>query len=154
MRFNTMNEGEIITELCRRIKDARIQQRLSQVDLAERAGLGIATIKRAEMGESITLSSLLCILRGLNRLHQLDGVLFDAEVESFNAQLSGGKQRAPLRIRKKAPVFPAKIIKSEPIVPPSSNTVDWYVSAAENNIIWSRPDSEKSNAPFPLIKDG
>nr|WED69327.1 helix-turn-helix transcriptional regulator [Pectobacterium colocasium] len=82
MKFSTMNEGEIITELCRRIKDARIQQRLSQVDLAERAGLGIATIKRAEMGESITLSSLLSILRGLNRLHQIEGVLFDAEVES------------------------------------------------------------------------
>ncbi|RLM23919.1 transcriptional regulator [Brenneria alni] len=144
MRFNTMNESEIVTELCRRIKNARIQQRLSQVDLAERAGLGIATIKRAEMGESITLSSLLCILRGLNRLHHLDGILFDAEVESFNAQVSGEKKHTPLRIRKKAAAFPAKTLaKHESVKKPATSTVDWYISAAENNIIWSWPDSEK-----------
>lgn len=139
-----MNESEIVTELCRRIKNARIQQRLSQVDLAERAGLGIATIKRAEMGESITLSSLLCILRGLNRLHHLDGILFDAEVESFNAQVSGEKKHTPLRIRKKAAAFPAKTLaKHESVKKPATSTVDWYISAAENNIIWSWPDSEK-----------
>ncbi|PWC11161.1 XRE family transcriptional regulator [Brenneria roseae subsp. americana] len=144
MRFSTMSEGEIVTELCRRIKDARIQQRLSQVDLAERAGLGIATIKRAEMGESITLSSLLCILRGLNRLHQLEGVLFDAEVESFNALVSGEKKHTPLRIRKKSAAFQAKsIAKHESVKKPSGSTVDWYIAAAENNIIWSWPESEK-----------
>ncbi|ATA23105.1 transcriptional regulator [Brenneria goodwinii] len=144
MRFNTMSEGEIITELCRRIKDARIQQRLSQVDLAERAGLGIATIKRAEMGESITLSSLLCILRGLNRLHQLEGILFDAEVESFNAQVSGEKKHTPLRIRKKAVASPAKTTsKHEKIKEKPASTVDWYISAAENNIVWSLPDNGK-----------
>ncbi|MBN3344729.1 helix-turn-helix transcriptional regulator [Pectobacterium brasiliense] len=144
MKFSTMNEGEIITELCRRIKDSRIQQRLSQVDLAERAGLGIATIKRAEMGESITLSSLLSILRGLNRLHQIEGVLFDAEVESFHAQISGEKKQTPLRIRKKAATFPAKALtKHENIKKPANSTVDWYIAAAENNIVWSLPESDE-----------
>lgn len=93
MKFSSMSEGDIVVELCRRIKEARIQQRLSQVDLAERAGLGIATIKRAELGESITLSSLLCILRGLNRLHQLEGVLFDADVTTFHTQISGENEK-------------------------------------------------------------
>ncbi|RNM26979.1 XRE family transcriptional regulator [Dickeya undicola] len=143
MRFSTMSEGDIITELCRRIKDARIQQRLSQVDLAERAGLGIATIKRAEMGESITLSSLLAILRGLNRLHQLEGVLFDTEVENFNARLNGGQTRAPLRIRKKNTDAAAPVAAPEPMPKPVASALDWYVSAAENNLIWSWPDSEK-----------
>ncbi|TCV07092.1 helix-turn-helix protein [Samsonia erythrinae] len=139
-----MNEGEIITELCRRIKDARIQQRLSQVDLAERAGLGIATIKRAEMGGSITLSSLLSILRGLNRLHQLEGVLFDAGVESFHAQISGEKKQTPLRIRKKAAAFSGKTLTPhENIKKPVNSTVDWYIAAAENNIVWSVPEGEK-----------
>ncbi len=58
MKFGTMSDREIIAELCRRIKGARIGQRLSQIDLAKQAGLGIATIKRAEMGESVTLSTL------------------------------------------------------------------------------------------------
>ncbi|WP_192457421.1 helix-turn-helix domain-containing protein [Musicola keenii] len=148
MRFSTMSEGDIITELCRRIKDARIQQRLSQVDLAERAGLGIATIKRAEMGESITLSSLLSILRGLNRLHQLEGVLFDASVETFNAQVNGEQSKTPMRIRKKNAAFPAGAMPVDASVPKAataSSALDWYVSAAENNLIWSWPSGEKKN---------
>ncbi|HEY0210217.1 helix-turn-helix transcriptional regulator [Acerihabitans sp.] len=135
MKFSTMNDSEIIADLCRRIKDARIEQRLSQIDLAERSGLGIATIKRAEMGGSVTLSTLICILRGLNRLHQLEGVLFDAEVRAFNAQVSGEKSNAPLRIRKKA----ATVDEAEkPAAEKSAgaSAVDWYISAAENNILW------------------
>ncbi len=137
MKFSTMSDSEIIADLCCRIKDARIEQRLSQIDLAERAGLGIATIKRAEMGGSVTLSTLICILRGLNRLHQLEGVLFDAEVRSFNAQISGDRQNAPLRIRKKA-VTAAADGMEKPLSEKSadSTAVDWYISAAENNVIW------------------
>lgn len=136
MKFNTMSDSEIIADLCRRIKDARIEQRLSQIDLAERSGLGIATIKRAEMGGSVTLSTLICILRGLDRLNQLEGVLFDTEVRSFNAQISGDRQNTPLRIRKKAA---AAVDETEK--PPLDNNVDatavdWYISAAENNVIW------------------
>lgn len=134
MKFGTMSDGEIIAELCRRIKDARIEQRLSQIDLAERAGLGIATIKRAEMGESVTLSTLICILRGLNRLHQLESVLFDAEVRSFNAQISSDKPRLPLRIRKRSAAAPAETPPAEQQAEDSA--VDWYISAAQNNILW------------------
>src|SRR5471032_2293752 len=133
MKFSTMSDSEIIADLCCRIKDARIEQRLSQIDLAERAGLGIATIKRAEMGESVTLSTLICILRGLNRLHQLESVLFDAEVRSFNAQISSDKPRLPLRIRKR-PAAQAETPQAEQKAEDSA--VDWYISAAENNILW------------------
>ncbi|WP_413739364.1 helix-turn-helix domain-containing protein [Sodalis sp. RH14] len=135
MKFSTMNDSEIIADLCCRIKDARIEQRLSQIELAERSGLGIATIKRAEMGGSVTLSTLICILRGLNRLHQLEGVLFDTEVRAFNAQVSGEKANTPLRIRKKAATVDEA---DKPLVEKSADAsaVDWYISAAENNILW------------------
>ena len=75
MRFSTMPDGEIISELCRRIKETRIQLGLSQIELAERAQVGAATIKRVELGESVTLSTLIGILRGLDRLHQLESIL-------------------------------------------------------------------------------
>lgn len=51
MRFSTMPDSEIISELCRRIKETRIQLGLSQIELAERAQVGAATIKRVELGE-------------------------------------------------------------------------------------------------------
>ncbi len=136
MKFNTMSDSEIIADLCCRIKDARIEQRLSQIDLAERSGLGIATIKRAEMGGSVTLSTLICILRGLNRLHQLEGVLFDTEVRSFNAQISGDRQNTPLRIRKKSAATADETDKPPLDKSIDPTAVDWYISAAENNVIW------------------
>ncbi|WP_114195887.1 helix-turn-helix domain-containing protein [Edaphovirga cremea] len=143
MNFSTMSDSEIISGLCRRIKDARIEQRLSQIDLAERAGLGIATIKRAEMGESVTLSTLICILRGLNRLHQLEGILFDTEVRTFNAQISGDPQHVPLRIRKKsAATLVEELEKPVEEKAVSHAAVDWYIAAAENNIIWSWSDGK------------
>ncbi|MEA9389422.1 helix-turn-helix transcriptional regulator [Acerihabitans sp. TG2] len=136
MKFNTMSDSEIIADLCCRIKDARIEQRLSQIDLAERSGLGIATIKRAEMGGSVTLSTLICILRGLNRLHQLEGVLFDTEVRAFNAQISGERQNTPLRIRKRAVITADETEKPLLDKKVDPTAVDWYISAAENNVIW------------------
>lgn len=51
MRFSTMPDSEIISELCRRIKETRIQLGLSQIELAERAQVGAATIKRVELGK-------------------------------------------------------------------------------------------------------
>jgi transcriptional regulator with XRE-family HTH domain len=90
MRFSTMPDSEIISELCRRIKETRIQLGLSQIELAERAQVGAATIKRVELGESVTLSTLIGILRGLDRLHQLESILFDSHMRTFKAQLNAG----------------------------------------------------------------
>ncbi|QIQ20830.1 helix-turn-helix domain-containing protein [Zophobihabitans entericus] len=69
----------IIAMLCRRIKYARIAKNLSQFDLAERARVGIATIKRIELGESITLTTLISVLKGLDELDQLNHILAHSE---------------------------------------------------------------------------
>lgn len=75
-----MNENEdVIAMLCRRIKLARIEKNLSQVELAERAEIGIATMKRVELGESITLHTLISVLRGLDELDQLNNLLAHQE---------------------------------------------------------------------------
>jgi transcriptional regulator with XRE-family HTH domain len=96
-----MSDSEIISELCRRIKETRMQLGLSQIELAERAQVGAATIKRVELGESVTLSTLIGILRGLDRLHQLESVLFDSHIRTFNAQINAATP-SRIRIRKKA----------------------------------------------------
>ena len=57
MRFSTMSDSEIISELCRRIKETRMQLGLSQIELAERAQVGAATIKRVELGR-VRISTL------------------------------------------------------------------------------------------------
>ncbi|WP_392558649.1 helix-turn-helix domain-containing protein [Orbus mooreae] len=77
-----MNENaDMIAMLCRRIKIARIEKNLSQIELAERSNLGIATIKRIELGESITLLTLISVLRGLDELDQLRNLLAHNELK-------------------------------------------------------------------------
>jgi transcriptional regulator with XRE-family HTH domain len=76
-----MNEtAEMIAMLCRRIKMARIAKNLSQQELANKSQIGIATIKRIEQGESITLQTLIAVLRGLDELDQLNNLLAYNEV--------------------------------------------------------------------------
>lgn len=71
-----MNETtEMVAMLCRRIKMARIEKNLSQQELAQKSELGIATIKRIESGESITLHTLINVLKGLDELDQLNNLL-------------------------------------------------------------------------------
>lgn len=52
MKYNTMNNNEIILSLCTRIKETRISLSLTQQQLADRALVGIATVsglKREEV---------------------------------------------------------------------------------------------------------
>ena len=144
MRFSTMPDTEIISELCRRIKETRIQLGLSQIELAERAQVGAATIKRVELGESVTLSTLIGILRGLDRLHQLESSLFDSHMRTVKAQINSG---APSRIRIRKKTHQPKEKQAAATQTSESNATinEWYTSSASNSVVWSfqPPDGEK-----------
>ena len=71
---------DMIKMLCSRIKMARIEKNLSQLELANKAQIGIATIKRIEHGESITLQTLIAVLKGLDELDQLNNLLAYNEI--------------------------------------------------------------------------
>jgi transcriptional regulator with XRE-family HTH domain len=51
------------------IKQIRLQQNLSQIELASKAGLHRNTIYQIESGEGGTISSLIQLLRALDHLH-------------------------------------------------------------------------------------
>ena len=144
MRFSTMPDSEIISELCRRIKETRIQLGLSQIELAERAQVGAATIKRVELGESVTLSTLIGILRGLDRLHQLESILFDSHMRTFKAQLNAGPP-SRVRIRKKTHQPKEKQAAATQTSESNATINEWYTSSASNSVVWSfqPPDGEK-----------
>lgn len=146
MRFSTMSDSEIIAELCRRIKETRMQLGLSQIELAERAQVGAATIKRVELGESVTLSTLIGILRGLDRLHQLESILYDSHIRAFNAQINAAVP-ARIRIRKKhaSPPKEKYAADAEQKSDASSTINEWYTSSASHSVVWSHqaPDTDK-----------
>jgi transcriptional regulator with XRE-family HTH domain len=132
MNVNGLSNAEVISKLCQRIKAARIQQHLSQVHLAERSGLGIATVKRIEMGESITLLTLISILRGLGKLNQIESILSDQDPQTL---ING---RVPKRIRHSTPLEKIKGNLSSRREQNNSNTIDWYLSATSNKVRWKK----------------
>lgn len=99
MKYNTMNNNEIILSLCARIKETRISLSLTQQQLAERALVGIATVKRIEKGGSLNLDTLISLLRALNKLQNLDAILFEAEMRNFNENSSSGEGAGRLQVR-------------------------------------------------------
>ena len=66
---------EILVEVGARLRGFRLQQNVTQAELARLAGVGHATIKRAEAGNSTRLETIVKILRALGRIEALDSFL-------------------------------------------------------------------------------
>lgn len=99
MKYNTMNNEEIIFSLCSRVKETRIALSMTQQQLADCAQVGIATIKRIEKGGGLNLDTLISILRAMNRLHNLDAILFESEMRNFNENNEGRQRKGGLHVR-------------------------------------------------------
>ncbi|MNT21938.1 anaerobic benzoate catabolism transcriptional regulator [compost metagenome] len=87
----------ILEELGRRLMRRRLDEGLTQVQLANQAGLSRSTVDRIESGESAQLASLIRILRTLDMLPNLDSVLPEAGPSPMDLIKLKGKerQRAP-----------------------------------------------------------
>lgn len=112
---------EIVAMLCRRIKLARIEKNLSQQELAQKSELGIATIKRIENGESITLHTLINVLRGLDELDQLNNLLAYNEL-MHNTLTDQAKRKRKLRSIKSEKV---DMLVNNDFLRSKANTMRW-----------------------------
>lgn len=59
MRFDFYAPSEISKSLGKRLKQQRLYQNLTQVELAQRAGIGLSTVSRIESGEGGTLDNVI-----------------------------------------------------------------------------------------------
>ncbi len=75
-----MSDKAIREELGRHIKQMRINARISQQELAEKAGIARATITNFENGKGGTIDSLITILRHLQKLNILDAFETNAPI--------------------------------------------------------------------------
>jgi transcriptional regulator with XRE-family HTH domain len=73
MRFDqiTTNAG-ILAELGQRLERHRLERNLTQAEMAVQAGIGQATVQRAERGQSVQMTSMIKLLRALGLLAALD----------------------------------------------------------------------------------
>jgi transcriptional regulator with XRE-family HTH domain len=70
-----MSDAAVLREIGRRVAQTRLERNLLQLDLAKRAGVGLATLKRLERGQSVSSTSLIRVLRALDLLTALENAV-------------------------------------------------------------------------------
>lgn len=65
-------DAAVLRELGARLRRTRLERNVSQIDLAEEAGVGRVTLQRLEEGRSTSLVNLIRILRALDLSQGLD----------------------------------------------------------------------------------
>ena len=59
MRFDFYTPSEISETLGKRLKQQRLYQNLTQAELAQKAGIGLSTVSRIELGAGGTLDNVI-----------------------------------------------------------------------------------------------
>jgi transcriptional regulator with XRE-family HTH domain len=69
----SMSDPAIVKELCGILKQVRLQQNITQGQLAEKAGLSRSAISKMETGQStVSLLTVIQVLRALQQFYLLD----------------------------------------------------------------------------------
>ena len=100
INYTQLSDGAIVGHIGSFIKHTRVQQNKTQAQLAEISGLNRWTVSQIENGESITLSSLIQILRALDCLHILDAFDYSDEISPLE-YIKLKKQKTKERVRNK-----------------------------------------------------
>jgi transcriptional regulator with XRE-family HTH domain len=73
MHFDKITtDAAVLAELGRRLERHRLERNLTQAEMAVEAGIGQATVQRAERGRSVQMTSMIKLLRTLGLLAGLD----------------------------------------------------------------------------------
>lgn len=86
-------ENEILKELGKRLARVRKQQGFSQTRLAEKAGIGVATIRRIELGQDSQMESWLKLMKSLQMIAAIDTLLPETYRSPMAEALSDTKKR-------------------------------------------------------------
>ena len=91
-------QTEISQELAQRCKALRLQQNLSQEEIADRSGITLSTYRRFEREGCISLERLVSVIHSLGRISDLERILLPSPVNDLD-QIEKPK---PLRKRSRA----------------------------------------------------
>ncbi len=91
---------ELLNELAGKCRELRLRQNMSQRDVAERAGVALPTYRRFEQAGQISLERFVAVVRALNRLPELAGLLNPPPVADLRELDHPAPQRK--RARRKA----------------------------------------------------
>ncbi len=92
-----MTDYALISVIGSYIKHQRLEQNKTQEQTAHEAGVNRSTLVQIEKGESITLSSLIQILRALDLLHLMDNFIIQDKISPIQYAKLQEKRRKRAR---------------------------------------------------------
>ncbi|HEV3323216.1 MAG TPA: helix-turn-helix transcriptional regulator [Solirubrobacteraceae bacterium] len=98
-------DAAVLAELGRRLTRHRLERNWTQAELAAEAGIGQATVQRAERGQSVQMTSMVKLLRTLELLGGLDAAIpesIDLPIAQLERERRGIRRRASGRSRPSA----------------------------------------------------
>jgi transcriptional regulator with XRE-family HTH domain len=98
-------DNAVLAELGSRLARHRLERNWTQAELAAQAGVGQATVQRAERGESVQMTSMIKLLRTLELLAGLDAAVpesVELPIARLEREQRRGRQRASGRGRRSA----------------------------------------------------
>lgn len=95
MSMRELSDAGVVDELRARVRRERLQRNVTQADLADRAGIGLHTLRRFEAGQGEpSLSSFVAILRALDGITALEAVLPEPSVDPLASPAQPDRQRS------------------------------------------------------------
>jgi transcriptional regulator with XRE-family HTH domain len=88
-----MTDALVVKTLCASLKQMRLNQNLSQDDLATRSGLSRITISRMETGKAINLLTMVQVMRALGKLDLLNYLNEEPEISPLQVMEERSKYR-------------------------------------------------------------
>ena len=98
MDWNSLSNSAIIEEVGKRLKAYRFQKKLTQQELADRAGISVFSVTQIEKGKAVTLNVFLSVLRVLRLLDNFELFIPEIGISPIEQLKLKGKQ--PKRIKK------------------------------------------------------
>ena len=99
MDWNSLSNDNVVREMGMRMKGQRLNKRMTQQELAEKAGVSLFTIAQIERGNSVSLSMLVAVFRVLRLLDNLDFLLPLPQLSPV--ALLNQQERVVKRVRRK-----------------------------------------------------
>lgn len=88
---------QIEQEIGLRLARLRLARNVTQIDLAQRAGIGVRTLRRLEAGDPSTLDTFLRVATALDLEHAILSVLPEGDIRPIERVSQKGRERRRAR---------------------------------------------------------
>ena len=91
--YSIASSDQIEAAICEKLEHIRLARNVTQVDLAEQAGVSLRTVRRLEKGQGVSLDTFIRVLIALGVQQNLEAMLPDPRIRPIDRVNIGGKER-------------------------------------------------------------